>query len=157
LELILVDTWWMGDSKEHVICKSVSDWRDWLLKNHLSQREVWLVFFKNEKAKTYVNYDQALDEALCFGWIDNLVKRINDEKYAIRFARRREKSKWSPGNKARVERLIAGNRLSPAGTAVVEAAKANGTWENTKQQPLVSEIPIQLKDALKKNEKAGKP
>ena len=150
MEHILNDIWWVKDSIEHVICKNTGDWRDWLLKNHLSRHEVWLVFFKNAKAKRYVNYDQALDEALCFGWIDNLVKRIDDEKYAIRFARRREKSKWSLGNKARVERLIAGNRLSAAGTAVVEAAKANGTWESTDRPPLKTEIPFQLKDALEK-------
>ena len=84
---------------------------------------------KGEKAKAHINYDQALDEALCFGSIDNLVNRIDDERYALSFARRTQRSKWSPGNKARVERLIKEKRLAPAVMQIVRPAKANGSCD----------------------------
>jgi len=136
---------------KQVICKDTGAWRTWLEKHHISHDEVWLVFFKGQKAKSHVRYDEALDEALCFGWIDNLVKRIDEEMYALRFVKRNEKSKWSPGNKARVERLKRQKRMTPAGMALVEAAKANGSW-STPDRPLVSHrIPAELKKALEKN------
>jgi uncharacterized protein YdeI (YjbR/CyaY-like superfamily) len=117
---------------ERITCKDTLSWRSWLQKNHITKTEIWLVFYKGEKGNLYINHDQALDEALCFGWIDNMVKRIDDEKYALRFTRRKEKSNWTSGNKARVKRLIEQKRMAPAGYAVVEAAKANGSWNAPK-------------------------
>ena len=119
---------------EHLVCKHDKSWHFWLLKNHLRLNEVWLIFFKGEKSNLHINHDQALDEALCFGWIDNMVKRIDDERYALRFTRRKEKSSWSAGNKARVKRLIEQKRMAPAGYAVVKAAKANGSWNAPKKE-----------------------
>jgi len=140
---------------EQIVCKDSSAWRDWLQKHHLTQDEIWLIFFKGENAKDYIKYDQALDEALCFGWIDNLVKRIDNEKYALRFTKRKEKSKWSPGNRARVERMIKEERLTLAGMALVEAAKANGSWDRPDRPPIVAEVPAELKKALAKNKEAN--
>ncbi len=121
-------------AKEPLVCKDDKSWHFWLLKNHNKETEVWLVFFKGEKGNLHINHDQALDEALCFGWIDNMVKRIDDERYALRFTRRKEKSNWTSGNKARVERLIKQKRMTPAGYAVVKAAKANGSWNASKKK-----------------------
>jgi len=135
---------------ERVICKNAGVWRDWLRKNHLTRDEVWLVFFKGERAKAHIDYGQALDEALCFGWIDNLVKRIDDEKYALRFVKRKEKSKWSPGNKARVEKLIKEDRLTTAGMAIVKAAKANGSWGKPDGPGQTTKVPPERKKAFAK-------
>ena len=108
---------------KQVICKDVLAWHEWLERHHQSRSEVWLVFFKGEKAKHYIKYEQALDEALCFGWIDNLVRRIDEEKYAYRFTKRNKESNWSSGNRDRVQRLIKQGRMAPAGMALVKAEK----------------------------------
>jgi uncharacterized protein YdeI (YjbR/CyaY-like superfamily) len=116
-------------TKDLIVCKNASDWRAWLRRNHAKRPWIWLVFFKDERAKSYINYDQALDEAICFGWVDNLVKRVDAERYGVRFTKRREKSKWTTANKARAERLIAEKRMTRTGYATIEAAKSDGSWD----------------------------
>jgi len=135
---------------KQIVCKDAQNWHDWLEKNHDSEKEIWLVFFKGTKAKRYINYDQALDVALCFGWIDTLIKRIDDEKYRQRFSKRKEKSKWSPGNKARVERLISEGRMTSAGYAVVNASKMNGSWDKPDRPEVEIAISSELRKALKR-------
>ena len=75
------------------------EWRKWLAKHHDSEPEVWLVFYKKHTGRTCLSYDDALDEALCFGWVDSLVKRLDDARYALRFTRRKPDSKWSSSNR----------------------------------------------------------
>jgi len=118
-----------------VLFKDRAEWRRWLGKNHDKESEVWVVYYKagvkkKDPSKKSVEYNDAVEEALCFGWIDSMVRRIDDEKHMQRFTPRHKKSNWSASNKARVERLIAEKRMTEAGLRVIEAARENGSWNN---------------------------
>jgi uncharacterized protein YdeI (YjbR/CyaY-like superfamily) len=89
---------------------------------------VWLVNYKKATGKPRLEYDEAVEEALCFGWIDSKARRLDDERLMVWYAPRRLRSGWSRSNKARVERLIAAGLMKPAGLAKIEAAKENGSW-----------------------------
>jgi len=104
-------------------------WRDWLERHHAEKREIWLVFLKKHLKEPCVTYDEAVEEALCFGWIDGVLRRIDDREHAVRFTPRKPRSVWSESNVARVERLIAEGRMTEAGLALVRAAKESGAWE----------------------------
>ena len=104
-------------------------WRDWLERHHAEKREIWLVFLKRHLKEPCVTYDEAVEEALCFGWIDGVLRRIDDREHAVRFTPRKPRSVWSESNVARVERLIAEGRMTEAGLALVRAAKESGAWE----------------------------
>jgi uncharacterized protein YdeI (YjbR/CyaY-like superfamily) len=104
-------------------------WRAWLRRNGTKKSEIWLVLLKRHVPEPSVAYDEAVEEALCFGWIDGLLKRIDDRSHAIRFTPRKPRSIWSELNKERVERMVAAGRMTPAGLAHVEAAKADGRWD----------------------------
>jgi uncharacterized protein YdeI (YjbR/CyaY-like superfamily) len=130
------------------------DWRQWLEKNHDKEREVWLIFYKKHTGKPRVIYDDAVEEALCFGWIDSIVKRIDDEKYAQKFTPRKLDSKWSQSNKKRVEKMIQEDRMTEASLALVNAAKESGKWEQVISQPKELNIPPGIKDALSTNKEA---
>jgi uncharacterized protein YdeI (YjbR/CyaY-like superfamily) len=94
---------------------TVERWRKWLAANHASASEVWLIYYKKHTQKSCVAYMDALDEALCYGWIDSLVKRIDDDRYAIKYTPRKAGSKWSAINRKRYAALKAAGRLAPAG------------------------------------------
>ena len=100
-----------------VYCKDQQAWRDWLATNQTSIREIWLLFPKKHTGKPCVTYDDALDEALCVGWIDSLIKRIDDDWYARKFTPRSDNQNWSAINKKHVARLIKEGRMLPAGLA----------------------------------------
>jgi uncharacterized protein YdeI (YjbR/CyaY-like superfamily) len=95
------------------------EWRAWLEKHHDTEREVWLVFFKPHVGRTGVLYEDAVDEALCVGWVDSLVRRIDDETYARKFTPRKETSHWSVLNRKRVAKLVREGRMTPAGMAKI--------------------------------------
>lgn len=103
--------------------------RKWLSVNNQKKSEVWIGIFKKTSGKAGISYDQALDEALCFGWIDGMSKSLNEESYIQRFTPRRPKSSWSKINKDHIERLIKEGKMMPSGLAAVEAAKKDGRWE----------------------------
>ena len=94
-----------------------SDWRAWLEKHHQSEQEVWLIFYKQHTGKPRIPYEDAVEEALCFGWIDSIVRRIDDEKYMQKFTPRRASSEWSRLNKNRMRKLIREGRMTPVGLA----------------------------------------
>ena len=94
-----------------------AEWREWLARHHDSASEVWLVFYKRHTGRPSVAYEDAVDEALCFGWIDSLVKRLDDQRYARKFTPRKLDSKWSTANRKRFAELQASGRLMPAGLA----------------------------------------
>jgi uncharacterized protein YdeI (YjbR/CyaY-like superfamily) len=104
-------------------------WRAWLKANHAVAKEVWLVLHKKHVTKPCVSLEEATQEAMCFGWVDSLQRRIDDEKHALRFTPRSKRSVWSESNKQRVAALIAQGRMTPAGLAAVEEAKRNGEWD----------------------------
>lgn len=103
-------------------------WRSWLVERHASSPGVWLVYYKKNARKPTVRYDEAVEEALCFGWIDSRPNVLDDERYMQLFSPRKPKSPWSKLNKERVERLIQGGRMTAAGLAVIEASKKDGSW-----------------------------
>ncbi len=126
-------------------------WRKWLEKNHESFREVWLVYYKKHTGKPTVSYNEAVEEALCFGWIDSTIKRIDDEKYAQKFTPRKRNSKWSDWNKKRVKKLIAENKMAPPGLKSIE--NIDLTIEaKPRQKDLV--IPEYIIDGLATNNRA---
>jgi uncharacterized protein YdeI (YjbR/CyaY-like superfamily) len=94
-----------------------ADFRKWLEANHKTKSEIWLVQYKKATKKPTVNLDEALDEAVCFGWIDSYVKGIDAERYATRFSPRRPRSNWTATNRERARKLIALGRMRPAGLA----------------------------------------
>ena len=104
-------------------------WRDWLAEYHESEAEVWLVFLKSHTGQPNVPYDEAVEEALCFGWIDSLIKRLDDARYARRFTPRRSGSVWSETNKKRAEKMITEGLMTDAGMVFVGEAKVSGEWE----------------------------
>lgn len=109
--------------------KTQKDFREWLVKNHDKESEIWIGMWKKASGKTGVDYDQALEEALCFGWIDGIVNKYNEESYMQRFTPRRTKSIWSKINVGHIERLTKEGRMMPSGIAAVEAAKKDGRWD----------------------------
>jgi uncharacterized protein YdeI (YjbR/CyaY-like superfamily) len=141
---------------KQVTCATPREWRAWLRQNHGREDGVWLVFYKKATGKQSLDYDSALDEALCFGWIDSLLRRIDDERYTRKFTPRKPKSKWSPANKRHVERLIRTRRMTCAGRDVIQTAKANGSWDRPDRPAPVTQLPDELQAALGQNERARK-
>lgn len=107
---------------------TLADWRAWLTANHSRPDGVWLITYRPATGKATFTYEQAVEEALCFGWIDGQAKRLDDERTMLWYAPRRPRSVWAKSNKARVERLIADGCMTPAGQAKIDAAKADGSW-----------------------------
>lgn len=103
-------------------------WRKWLVANHESADAVWLVFFKKGSGRPSVAWEEAVDEALCFGWIDSKVQRIDDISYRQYWTRRKPNSVWSKINKDKIQLLTDEGRMAPAGLASVAVAKENGSW-----------------------------
>lgn len=95
--------------------------RKWLIENHQKKKEIWLVQYKKSARKPSIKYVDAVEEALCFGWIDNIEKSIDAERYALRFSPRRPKSNWTNTNKDRARKMIAEGRMTPAGRATLPA------------------------------------
>src|SRR5512137_1551977 len=106
--------------------KNRDAWRVWLEKNHTREKELWLVLYKKNSGKPTVSYDEAVEEALCFGWIDGVIQGIDEEKYATRFSPRRPKSIWSEANKKRVAKMIEQGRITDTGLAKIEEGKRSG-------------------------------
>jgi uncharacterized protein YdeI (YjbR/CyaY-like superfamily) len=105
-----------------------ADWRRWLAENHATSDGVWLVSWRAASGRGRIPYDEAVEEALCVGWIDSLATTLDDERHLQLFTPRRRASGWSRTNKVRVERLTAAGLMRPAGLAAVEAAVADGSW-----------------------------
>lgn len=103
-------------------------WRQWLQKNHAEEKSVWLILFKKQSDTPSVNYSEAVEEALCFGWIDSVANKRDENSYYQYFAKRKPKSNWSKSNKQRVEKLEAAGLIAEAGYAMIQLAKETGTW-----------------------------
>lgn len=105
------------------IFSTAADFRAWLEAHHVTATELWVGYYKKGVPKTSITYPEAVEEALCFGWIDGLARRIDDEVSALRFTPRRKTSNWSETNVGKMERLIASGRAHPAGIAAFEARR----------------------------------
>jgi uncharacterized protein YdeI (YjbR/CyaY-like superfamily) len=104
-------------------------WRAWLEANHATASGAWLVTWRPRSGRVGLDYEAAIEEALCFGWVDSTGGRVDDDRGKLYFAPRKPRSGWAATNKARVERLIVAGRMAPAGLAAIERARANGSWE----------------------------
>ena len=134
--------------------KSRNAWRKWLEKHHRHTTEVWLVFYKRHTGKPTLSYSDAVEEALCFGWIDGIRKSVDDERYMHRFTPRKRGSKWSDSNKQRVARMIEAGLMQPAGEAAVNEAKASGRWNEPSQPGTDLSMPPELDERLGKDARA---
>jgi len=108
--------------------KNQEEWRKWLQSNHISKQSIWVIFYKKSSGKPTITWSEAVDEALCFGWIDSVKKKLDEERSIQFFSKRKPNSTWSKINKEKVKQLIANNKLMPAGLACIEIAKKNGSW-----------------------------
>jgi uncharacterized protein YdeI (YjbR/CyaY-like superfamily) len=130
-------------------------WMKWLEKNHSDSPGVWLRFYKKNSGVSSINYDLALDEALCFGWIDGQLKSFDEQSYLQRFTPRRVRSVWSKRNIENVMRLEKEGRMRPSGTREAEAAKADGRWNIAYDSPSGMTIPDDFMEALSKDSKSA--
>src|SRR5690242_4585182 len=128
--------------------RSRRQWRSWLNKNHAQSAGVWLVYFKDHTGKKSIEYDDSVREALCFGWVDSLIKRLDDERYARKFTPRKATSKWSESNRIRWRELQAAGLLAEAGLA------AAPTDHNYAEPPEIPDLPDYVAKALRANPKA---
>src|SRR5712692_3723719 len=113
---------------ETLLIHTAAEWREWLALHHSTKKEIWLVYYKKTSGKTGIIYEESVEQALCFGWIDGAIKGIDAETYAGRFTPRRAKSPWSESNRARVARLVRDGLMMEAGIAVLpDDLRATGT------------------------------
>jgi uncharacterized protein YdeI (YjbR/CyaY-like superfamily) len=138
-----------ADDQPTLIVIDAAAWVAWLADNHEQSTGVWLGLAKKGTTEpTSLTYDEALDEALCHGWIDGQVRRLDERIYRQRFTPRRPRSTWSKRNVGIVERLTGEGRMRPAGIAAVEGAKADGRWEQAYAGQASIEVPADLTRAL---------
>lgn len=131
-------------------------WRQWLADNHRDVPEIWLVFWKRHTGRPTLDYGASVEESLCFGWVDSLVKRIDDDRYARKFTPRRRDSVWSALNRERAERMIREGRMTESGLDLVKKAGASGAWEAAVRKPEIEtvEMPVELGAGLEASSSA---
>jgi uncharacterized protein YdeI (YjbR/CyaY-like superfamily) len=130
---------------------TLEQWRVWLADHHDSEPEVWLVFHKRDTGRASIAYEDAVDEALCFGWVDSLVKRLDDARYARKFTPRKPDSKWSTVNRNRYAQLKASGRLMPAGLNRPPTDRSGDA-----PKPSLSQFPTYIQEALSNHPAAGR-
>ena len=136
-------------------CLTRSQWRKWLEKHHTRGEGIWLITYKKASGKKQLTYNDVVEEALCFGWIDSVPRKLDDQRTMLYFAPRKAKSGWSGPNKRRIESMMAAGLMRPAGMAKIEQAKLDGSW--TKLDVIEQLIvPADLEEALKNNPPAKK-
>lgn len=137
--------------------KNRKEWRSWLAKNHRSAAEIWLVYYKKHSGKPRIPYNDAVEEALCYGWIDSTLKPKNEECYVQRFSPRREKSKLSEMNKERVRRLMKAKKMTRLGLESIQHHLEKDPKKSTRfQNPIKFSLPQDILDALKSDPIAWK-
>jgi len=143
----------MGETEElHFVSRR--DWRSWLEANHAKKKAVWLIFYKKHADKPNVTYDGAVEEAICFGWIDSIMKRVDDEKCARKFTPRRPDSNWAESNKKRADKMIVQGRMTNAGLELVNRAKQKGQWNPNPKPKKDFFIPEYIEHALRSSGRA---
>ena len=134
--------------------KTPKAWRSWLIKHHIKPEGVWLRFFKKASGVKSITYPEALDEALCFGWIDGQSKKYDAKSWLQKFTPRRSKSMWSKRNREHVARLIEEKRMTAAGLKEIAMAKKDGRWEGAYDSPKNMQVPADFLRELKKDKTA---
>lgn len=117
-----------GAGIEYFYPSDKKKWRQWLQKHHVKKQSVWLIYYKKNSGIPTISWSEAVDEALCFGWVDSKKKPIDEQKYMQFFSKRKTIGTWSKINKEKIQQLIAGGQMTKAGLESVEAAKKNGSW-----------------------------
>jgi uncharacterized protein YdeI (YjbR/CyaY-like superfamily) len=141
-------------SEKALTFRNQVSWRKWLEANHNNADVAWLYIYKKNSKTTGIKYDEALEEALCFGWIDGKMQSVNEDKFVQRFSPRKAGSIWSMRNRKKAELLIAQGRMTDAGLAKIEEAKKNGLWDSAYTSKNKEEIPADLEAALSQNQTA---
>jgi len=137
--------------------KDRKTWRRWLEKNYAKSPGIWLIYYKKASGKPRVTYNDAVEEALCFGWIDSTVKSLDDDRYMQRFTPRKPKSGWSGINKQRIEKILTAGLMTQAGLAKIEVAKKDGSWISMDKIYAPADqltVPAELEKAFSRNKKA---
>ncbi|MCB0035464.1 MAG: YdeI/OmpD-associated family protein [Anaerolineales bacterium] len=134
--------------------ESAADLRAWLKENHSKNESVWLVKWKKETNRPFVSYDEIVDQCICFGWVDSLPRKLDNERTMLRISPRNPKSNWSKLNKERVKTLQAAGLMHPSGLKMVELAKQTGTWDFLDDVENLL-VPDDLAEELKKYKKAA--
>jgi uncharacterized protein YdeI (YjbR/CyaY-like superfamily) len=140
----------MTETREQITCENRQQWRDWLEHHHADSPGVWLVTWKKDSGQPHLAYDDVVEEALAVGWVDSQPRKLDDKRSQLLVTPRKPGSNWSRLNKQRVERLTAAGLMRPAGLAVVEAARADGSWNALDAVENLSE-PDDLRTALDAN------
>ena len=136
--------------------KNRKEWRSWLVMHHASKKEIWLIYYKNNSGKPRIPYDDAVEEAICFGWIDSIVKRLDEEKYCQRYTPRNFKSIWSDTNIMRLKKMLDADLMTKAGLdkvppEVLKAAESGIIERRGSIIPKVMDTPSDLKNAFDKD------
>lgn len=130
-----------------------AEWRAWLQENYARKEGIWVIWYKKASGKARLGYEEMVEEALCFGWIDGVINKLDAERTMQWLAPRKPRSGWSRSNKERVERLVAAGLMTPAGMEKIEAARRDGSWTALDAVQAL-EIPDDLAQALSENEPA---
>jgi uncharacterized protein YdeI (YjbR/CyaY-like superfamily) len=132
-----------------------NEWRRWLEKNHSIETGLWLIHYKKKSNKKSISYSDAVEEALCFGWIDSKLKKIDDERYILRYTPRKNKSVWSKINKNTAKKMIQLGKMTEAGLEKIKIAKKQGLWDLAYTNLKKDRLPSDLKKALLTKKKHG--
>ncbi|RYX85255.1 bacteriocin-protection protein [bacterium] len=137
-----------------ILFEKPEEWIGWLKENHESEQGIWMRFAKKASALESISYAEAMDGALCYGWIDGQVKKYDEDSWIQKFTPRRSRSLWSKINTEKVARLIESGLMQEAGLREVERAQQDGRWEAAYDSPSKAEVPSDFAEELEKNEKA---
>lgn len=144
----------MAKDFPRVQIESRAEWRAWLAANHESAESIWLVTFKKGSGRPYVPYDDVVEEAICFGWVDSLPRKLDEERTMLLLSPRKPGSAWSKANKERAERMNAAGKMKPDGLRKIEQSKADGSW-NFLDDVEALVVPEDLSAALEGHENAA--
>jgi len=136
--------------------KTRLDWRTWLEQHHETSSGVWLVHYKKSLGKKILHHFDTVEEAICYGWIDSTLKKIDDDRFILRYTPRKPTSVWSKINKDKAEQMIAQGKMMPAGFQTIEEAKKRGIWQAAYTNKVKDKLPSALKKALMKHPTAWK-
>jgi uncharacterized protein YdeI (YjbR/CyaY-like superfamily) len=136
------------DLNNALVFENKKEWRKWLENNHNKFKEIWLIHYKKSSNKKGINHYDAVEEALCFGWIDSTLKKIDEERYILRYTPRKEKSVWSKINKEKAEKMILNGKMTQSGLEKIKLAKKHDLWNTAYTNKVKEKIPSDLKKVL---------
>ena len=144
----------MKQELKQIYQRDAKSWRKWLGAHYDKSQGIWLIYYKKHSGKPRVPYNEAVEEALCFGWIDSTVKRVDEDRYMQKFTPRKARSNWSEHNKKRVEKMIRLGKMNEAGMNAVNIAKKNGKWDEAIESQINYELSTDLLELLRQNTQA---